>query len=124
MHLDHTIIPTHDASMAAAFYSDILGLKHLGEHGHFEAVQVDNNLTLLFSNKAEFSRLHFAFKVREQDYTEILMRVKRDPKLDYGDSPSERSNSREYHHEFEIGFYFDDLDKHILEVFTSRVSAA
>lgn len=116
MHLDHTIIPTSNELSSAAFYSEILGLKNLGQYGDFRAVQGDDNLTLLFGHKTTFSRLHFAFNATAQEYATILARIKKHPDIRYGDSPSDRSNSLEYHNETETGFYFDDEDEHILEV--------
>jgi len=120
MHLDHTIIPTTNEPRSAVFYSEILGLQNLGQYGSFYAVRVDSNLTLLFRQKTNFSRLHFAFNVTEQEYAEILARVKKQPDIRYGDSPSDRSNNFEYHNETETGFYFDDQDGHILEVIKSH----
>ena len=116
MHLDHTIIPAKNSENSAALYADILGVKYIGKHDCFEAVQVDGHLKLLFSQKENFETRHYAFIVTEQEYSEIFYRVTKDPDLSFGDSPSDRSNQKIYRSNDSIGFYFDDDNGHILEV--------
>lgn len=116
MHLDHTVVPAKNSQQSAQFYSEILGLTHLGHHEPFEVVGVDQHLKLLFLDKQHIDSRHYAFIVTEQEYAAILSRVKQHPYLVYGDRPSNRHNGLQYHSEEQTGFYFDDEDGHILEV--------
>lgn len=116
MHLDHTIIPVKNSVDSAAFYAEILGLPDLGFVEHFQAVAVDDKLKLLFSQREHFESHHYAFMVTEQEYAEILTRIKQSPTISFGDSPSDRSNNLSYLSENSEGFYFDDENGHILEV--------
>jgi len=116
MHLDHTVVPSHDSQHAAAFYEDILGLENLGYYSPFYAVAVDDYLKLLFINKEQVDSRHYAFIVSEQEYELIFNRIQSNPTIDYGDSPSDRHNQQIYHSDKRTGFYFDDDDGHILEV--------
>ncbi|PHS26156.1 MAG: bleomycin resistance protein [Methylophaga sp.] len=116
MHLDHTIVPARNSVSTAAFYADILGLTNLGHYEHFDAVAVDDNLKLLFSQKEFFESRHYAFIVTKQEYADIFSRIKNNPTITFGDSPSDRSNKQVYVSGGKEGFYFDDENGHILEV--------
>ena len=122
MKLDHTIVPCANKRRSAEFYADILGLEYCGPLYHFEAVKVDADLTLLFDTSRQHGAHHYAFRTNRDEYAAILARI-RNRQFPYGSSPRNRVDLKEYQNETEKGFYFDDLDGHVLEVITSsRVS--
>lgn len=117
MKLDHTIVPCSNSKECAEFYVDILGLEHGEKLAHFEVVKVGADLKLLFDIKANFESHHYAFQASVEEYNSILSRIK-NREYPFGDSPGNRGNSREYEYKGEKGFYFDDIDGHVLEVIT------
>jgi len=115
--LNHTIIPSHDNVESAKFYEKIFGFEFVKVWGHFAVVKVNQTLTLDFTNDDKFSSLHYAFKVSEQQFDEILERIKAENVV-FGSSPSsvddgEINNSFDGH-----GVYFKDPNGHILEIMT------
>ena len=120
MKLDHTIIPCLDNKISAEFYTDVLHLRRGEPHFSFEVIHVDDTLRLLFSKRQNVRSNHYAFRANPMEYDIVLSRVIT-RSLAYGDSPTDRHNELEYHRGGEKGFYFDDLDGHILEVMTEQV---
>ena len=51
--LDHTIVPAKDRKASAAFFAEIFGLKVKPGNGYFAQVQVNDALTLEFSDEPE-----------------------------------------------------------------------
>lgn len=117
MTLDHTIVPCSNSKERSEFYATILGLEYCGEYSHFEVVKAGPELKLLFDTRTNFESHHYAFRANPDEYSAILKRIKR-RNLPYGGSPGNRTNSEEYEHDGEKGFYFDDIDGHVLEVIT------
>lgn len=117
MTLDHTIIPCSNSKERSEFYATILGLEHGGEYSHFQVVMAGHDLKLLFDTRTNFESHHYAFRADPDEYSAILRRIKR-RSLAFGSSPGNRTNSEEYEHDGERGFYFDDIDGHVLEVIT------
>lgn len=115
MRLDHTIVPAKNSEKSGRFYAEIFGIQYVGEYGHFIAVKVNGDLKLLFKETKDFKSHHYAFKVSDQEYSEILNRVK-NIGIAFGDSPADRANNKIYQRKNETGFYFDDENGHILEV--------
>ncbi len=121
MRLDHTIIPSSDKEANARFYADCLGLKYCGDYTHFIVVKMNSGLKLLFDTRSQFEPHHYAFQCSTEEYDAVLARIKKSAHP-FGDSPVNRTNSREYFYEGDKGFYFDDKDGHILEVITQENS--
>ena len=117
MTLDHTIIPCSNSKERSEFYAAILGLEHRGEYSHFEVVMAGHDLKLLFDTRPNFESHHYAFRASADEYNAILKRIKRRNLL-FGSSPGNRVNSEEYESDGNKGFYFDDIDGHVLEVIT------
>lgn len=118
MTLDHTIIPCSNNKERAEFYASILGLERAGEYSHFEVVVAGHGLKLLFDTRINFESHHYAFRAEPEEYNAIFKRIKR-RNIQFGSSPGNRSNAKEYEHDGEKGFYFDDIDGHVLEVITT-----
>lgn len=114
--LDHTIVPVRDKAAAAEFFASVFGLTV--KPGFFAQVQVNDSLTLDFDDRAAPRESHhYAFHVSDAEYDEIWGRVKA-MGLAFGSGPHEAANGRTYARRGGRGFYFEDLDGHMLEVMT------
>ncbi|MDA1035277.1 MAG: VOC family protein [Chloroflexi bacterium] len=128
MEINHTLIPSKDKLEAAKFFAEIMGLE-VGEIGHFAPVRISENFVMDFANsddvtlwypeKGHFARMHYAFRVSEEEFEDIFGRVK-EKGLKYGSGPGpqtlydmkvgERRNGR--------CVYWDDLNGHSMELMT------
>ena len=116
--LDHTIVPVRDKVAAAEFFADVFGLAVKPGDGYFAQVQVNESLTLDFDDRTTPRESHhYAFHVDDVEYDGIFSRVKATG-LPFGSGPSEPGNGQTYTRRGGRGFYFADLDGHLLEVMT------
>ncbi|MBW3694985.1 VOC family protein [Vibrio sp. T187] len=115
--LNHTIVPTHDNVQSAQFYESIFGFEFIKVWGSFAVVKVNNTLTLDFMNDSEFSRLHYAFKVSEDQFDQIFKRIQQQG-LVFGSGPSSVNDGKINHNDGGRGVYFPDPNGHILEIIT------
>lgn len=76
--LDHLMIPSRDRQAAAKLLADILGVEwEPARAGPFTAVHVNPGLTIDFDEwQEELPKGHYCFRVSEQDFEEILQRIK------------------------------------------------
>ncbi len=116
--LNHTIIPAHDNVESAKFYEKIFGFEFVKVWGCFAVIKVNQTLTLDFMNEDSFSSLHYAFKVSEQQFDEILGRIKAEQVV-FGSGPSSADNGIINHNYGGRGAYFRDLNGHLLEIMTT-----
>lgn len=116
--LNHTIVPSHDNVKSAKFYERIFGFEFVKEWGHFAVVKVNETLTLDFMNKEEFSSIHYAFKVSDQKFDEILERLVTE-KIPIGSGPRSLDDGKINHNDGGRGVYFKDYDGHVLEIITT-----
>ena len=117
--LNHTIINSTNNIKSAKFYERIFGFNFVKEWEHFAVVQVNSTLTLDFLTKKRFSKQHYAFKVSEEEFDEILNHIIKE-KLLYGSTPYNRENMMINHNNGGRGVYFPDPDGHILEILTKN----
>ncbi len=115
--LNHTIVPSHDNVMSAKFYERIFGFEFVKEWGHFAVVKVNSTLALDFIVENDFSSNHYAFKVSEQQFDEILERIKLD-NIVFGSGPSSVDDGNINHNYGGRGVYFKDPNGHVLEILT------
>ena len=115
--LNHTIVPAQDKEVSAQFFSQLFGLFYEGPEGHFSPVRVNETLTFDFDNAQSFERHHYAFHVSDQEFDEILRRV-RDRGILYGSDPWNLENQQLNDWQGGRGFYFRDPDGHLLELMT------
>ena len=115
--LNHTIIPSKNNVESARFYERIFGFHFLKEWGHFAVVQVNSTLTLDFDTQENFSSLHYAFKVNDQQFDEILERIKKEG-TSFGSGPRSRDNGQINTDYDGRGAYFEDPSGHVLEIIT------
>ena len=114
--LDHTIVPSRDKAASAAFFSRIFGVSSTVTGGNFVSVKVSDTLTLAFYDAEKFDNHHYAFLVTNDEFDTILQRVK-DEGLAYED-PFARGETPLNITPGGRGFYFSDLDGHVLELMT------
>ncbi len=89
--LNHTIIPSKNNIESARFYERIFGFHFIKEWGHFAVVKVCSTLTLDFDTQESFSTLHYAFKVSDEQFDEILGRINKEG-ISFGSGPRSRDN--------------------------------
>ena len=115
--LDHTIVPARDKEASARFFADIFGLAYQGASGHFAPVHVNDSLTLDFDSRETFESHHYAFYIGDEEFDAILARVQAAGRP-YGSGPFSSEDGQINTHRGGRGFYFSDLDGHLLEVMT------
>ena len=118
IHLDHTIVPAHDKEKSARFLARIFGLPYEGPMSHFAPVRINDELTLDFDDRDEFERHHYAFKVGDKEFDAIFARV-RDEGIAYGSGPRTPEDMTINHRRGGRGFYFREVNGHLLEVLTA-----
>lgn len=116
--LDHTIVPARDKEESARFFARIFGLSYDGPVSHFAPVRVNDGLTLDFDDRDSFESHHYAFKISEAEFDRIFERVKREG-IAYGSGPRSLDDMAINHRRGGRGFYFRDLNGHVLEVLTA-----
>lgn len=118
MHLDHTIVPSHDKVASAKFFAHIMGLQFGGLHGPFAVVNVDDQLSMDFDDRRPVTHHHYAFRVSDTEFDEVFSRVKKEG-LQYGSGPGvDRHNMQINHRNGGRGVYFDDPSGHSIEILT------
>lgn len=121
--LNHTIVPSFDNVESAKFYARIFGFEYVKEWGHFAVVRVNQTLSLDFQAKDQFSSLHYAFKVDDQQFDEILQLIK-DENIGFGSGPYSLNDGKINHDHGGRGVYFPDPNGHILEIITKDYELA
>ena len=124
--LDHTIVPAEDKVASAKFFAEIFGLKV--SRGFFARVQVNDSLTLAFTDDAESwgnsgydprtrQCHHYAFHISDAEFYAIFGLVKAKG-VPYGSGPYSNDDGNIYHRRGGRGFYFEDPNGHLFEIIT------
>lgn len=124
--LNHTIVAARDKRVSAAFLAEILGLAEAKPYGPFLVVAVDNGVSLDFADwdgDGEITRQHYAFLVSEPEFDEIFGRI-RARNLDYWADPHHDVPGEINTRDGGRGCYFDDPDRHVLEILTRPYGSA
>jgi catechol 2,3-dioxygenase-like lactoylglutathione lyase family enzyme len=116
--LDHTIVPARDKEASARFFAEMFGLEYRGASGHFAPVYVNDSLTFDFDNREQFEPHHYAFYISDEEFDAILGRVKA-ARRKFGSGPRSSEDGQINTRRGGRGFYFADLDGHLLEVMTT-----
>jgi catechol 2,3-dioxygenase-like lactoylglutathione lyase family enzyme len=120
--LDHHIVPVREKEESASFLAGILGLPYAGpSKGAFASVHVGETI-LDFSTRDPYPRLHYAFKVSEQEFDEVLARLQADG-VPYGSEHDGKYNGRTNERAGGRGLYFPDPCGHSWEVVTATYQA-
>lgn len=115
--LNHTIVPAHDKQAAAQFYARMFGLSVGAPFGPFSPVRVNDALTLDFADRQTFEPHHYAFFVDDAEFDRIFARIQA-AGIPFSADPHAQEMGLINHRNGGRGFYFRDLDGHILEVLT------
>ena len=116
--LDHTIVPARDKEASARFFAQMFGLEYKGTSGHFAPVYVNDSLTFDFDDRDSFDSHHYAFHIDDEEFDAILARVKAAGRT-FGSGPRSPEDGQINTRRGGRGFYFADLDGHLLEVMTT-----
>jgi catechol 2,3-dioxygenase-like lactoylglutathione lyase family enzyme len=115
---NHTIIAVRDKRESATFFADILGLPEPTSYGSFLVVQVDNDVSLDFSDEAgPVKPQHYAFLVGETEFDDILGRI-RARGLTYWADPVRSRPGEINTNDGGRGVYWKDPSGHFLEIIT------
>jgi catechol 2,3-dioxygenase-like lactoylglutathione lyase family enzyme len=83
--LDHIILPVNDRDDSVAFYTDVLGLEHVGEREPFSVIRVTPAFTLQLAPWGTAGGFHLAFAMARPEFDDVFARV-RDRGIPFGDS--------------------------------------
>jgi catechol 2,3-dioxygenase-like lactoylglutathione lyase family enzyme len=119
IHLNHTIVWCRDQQRSAAFFAEIFGRPAPRHFAHFLVVELDNGVSLDFSDDGEgkVASQHYAFLVGEDEFSAIFGRI-RERGLEYWADPARTQPGQINHHDGGRGLYFKDPDGHLLEILT------
>lgn len=119
IHLDHTIVPSHNKLAAAKLLAELLGVAWAESGiGPFTPVYVNEGLTLDFIDTEEdFPIYHFCFRVSQQEFDAILGRIKAAgiPYRSTVHGPMDRQISTQFGGS---GIYWNEPDGHQWEMLT------
>ena len=115
--LNHTIVHAHDPVRTAEFCADILNLPPPRQLGHFTVLQVGETSLDLLQTDMTISSRHFAFLVTENEFDDVLARIKA-RNIPYWADPFHKSPGEINRWDDGRGVYFDDPNGHVLEVLT------
>lgn len=116
--LDHTIVPARDREASARFFAEMFGLSYTPGSGRFAPVSVNDSLTFDFDTRERFERHHYAFYISDEEFDAILARVRASGRA-WGSGPTSHQDGKINTRRGGRGFYFADLDGHLLEVMTT-----
>lgn len=116
--LNHTIVWCRDKQKSSAFLTEILGLPNPFPFGPMLVVQLENNVSLdFYENDGDISSQHYAFLIQENEFDQVLARI-RGKGLEHWADPARQRPNEIYQHNGGRGVYFLDPDGHFLEVMT------
>ena len=114
--LNHTIVKVRDKVASAEFYRDVLGLPEFTTYGPFTVIALANGATLDF-NQDSGTPQHYAFLVSEDEFDAIRDRIVARGLPFWGD-PFKRMPNEINHADGGRGLYWEDPDRHMLEIIT------
>ena len=116
--LNHTTVPAFDREASAKFYAALFGFENAGLAGRFAQVRIaGQRLVFDFYDAEDFAHHHYAFKVSEAAFDEILAKVKAQG-LTFGSGPRSSEDGQMNHWHGGRGVYFRDPNGHLLEILT------
>jgi catechol 2,3-dioxygenase-like lactoylglutathione lyase family enzyme len=120
--LDHTIVPARDKQVSAGFLSRILGVPLAPPWGPFVPVQLGHGTTLDYVDAHDFDEHHYAFLVDDAEFDAAFDRIRASGTAWYAD-PFRHEPEAINHHYGGRGVYFDDPDRHLMEIITATYGA-
>ncbi|WP_157217085.1 VOC family protein [Flavisphingomonas formosensis] len=121
--LNHIIIWCNDQPATAAFFAGVLGRPAPRTFAHFHVVDMDNGVSLDFMEKhGTVSPQHYAFLIDEEDFDTAFARISA-AGLDYWADPACTRRGEINHNDGGRGLYFQDPNRHLLEIITRPYGA-
>ncbi|MET0182751.1 MAG: VOC family protein [Caulobacterales bacterium] len=124
--LNHTIVWCTDQEKSAAFLAEILGRAAPKHFAHFTVVDLDNGVSLDFSQNGPpggVAAQHYAFLVSEEEFDGAFARIKAKG-LTYWADPARSLENEINRHDGGRGLYWLDPDGHVLEIITRPYGGA
>jgi catechol 2,3-dioxygenase-like lactoylglutathione lyase family enzyme len=117
--LNHTIVPSNDPEAGARFLAEVMGFDAPERFGPFHVVEAGNGVSLDYIDAGgeRVEPRHYAFLVTEQQFDEILARVRARERPIFAD-PHAHQAGEINHNDGGRGVYFPDPDGHWLEIIT------
>lgn len=116
--LNHTIVSVRDKHAAATYFTEILGLPPHTTYGPFAVVELANNVSLDFADDhGDVVPRHYAFLVSEDEFDEILGRIK-DRDIEFWADPNAHRAGEINHDDGGRGVYWREPNGHFLEIIT------
>lgn len=120
VHLNHTIVHSHDGSASAAWFADMLGLDAPVRFGPFWQITTANGVNLDFhqgDRRDDITPQHYAFLITEEEFDAVYGRII-ERGIDHYADPAGRHQREINHNDGGRGVYFPDPNRHWLEVIT------
>ncbi|MGB0454810.1 MAG: VOC family protein [Bacteriovoracaceae bacterium] len=121
--INHTIVYCEDKESSAKWYSEIFGFEFIKVWGIFAVVRVNPSFTLDFKDAlGDIFPQHYAFKVNDKQFDEILERLKSHEVKYCSDPFMFNDNNFDFNFNTKFGgrgVYFLDPNGHKLEILTS-----
>jgi catechol 2,3-dioxygenase-like lactoylglutathione lyase family enzyme len=116
--LNHTIVASRDPQLSADFFAEILGRPAPQRFGPFLVVELDNGVSLDFlAKEGEIASQHYAFLITEEEFDEVLGRL-RAKRMPHWADPYRTRRNEINRYDGGRGLYFEHPDGHWLEVIT------
>lgn len=116
--LNHTILHASDQRRSATHLTDLLGLPQPTRFGPFLVVELANGISLdVLADTGTIQPQHYAFLVTEEEFDEILGRIKARGLTIWAD-PFHQQPGQINHNDGGRGVYWSDPDGHSLEIIT------
>ena len=119
--LNHIIVWCRNNQLSARYVTETLGLKEAKPWGPFMVVEMSNGVSLdyhdFYDLDGEILPQHYAFMVTEDDFNDIFGRIEAGGQ-DYWADPGLSTKGEINDNDGGRGVYFQDLDRHLLEIIT------
>jgi catechol 2,3-dioxygenase-like lactoylglutathione lyase family enzyme len=124
--LNHTIVWCRNNEVSARYLSEVLGLEDAKRWGPFMIVDMGNGVSLdyhdFYDANGEILPQHYAFLVAENEFDEIFGRIQSRGQ-DYWADPGLQAKGEINDNDGGRGVYFQDPDRHLLEIITRPYGA-
>lgn len=115
---NHTILSARSSGPSATFLAEMLGLPPPRQWGPFQMVTTANGANLDYMDAdGAITPQHYAFLVGDAEFDEIFGRI-RERGLAYWADPGKTRSGEINHHDGGRGLYFEELNRHLLEIIT------
>ena len=115
--LDHVIVPSHDRIAGAKFLAELLDAPWAKSQGSFTPVYVNEGLTLDFADRERFEGHHFCFRVSDEQFDAIFVRLQA-RQIAYRSHPRGENDMQINRRMGGKNLYWEDADSHLWEILT------